>query len=403
MEVATAGDPLQEPVSTVGPPESDASGDDSENSDVIAVTAAVPDTTRDDDRTSSETDMAGETGSEGGGVPPTPPPGTLSPGVTGPILDYESPQSPAPRPVITTDTNIPPSQGNVNVNVNVNVHLPVTEPGRSNLEPKEARPRKDDGLYEDCAALKMPAEFSSFSGRPASNVADCSWDFFGCTEKYGVWPTNKRCCEERFAQCSVEVQPQPQGVITAANCREHNHTHTHLCPREPPVPASSPTLSSLGGDGRRKDGRRDEDGQDELLSCIWSYTSCSSSPRVPEATCRSRFLACSSTSGPGAGSASQVAGLAGDTGFPACISQLYGCTGTRGSCREALQSCVKSLPTQEQQSSSPPKSSLSPSSPSSPSSSPRQPGKFGEAGDRRTPSLAQGAGKVPESEYPTKS
>ena len=62
-------------------------------------------------------------------------------------------------------------------------------------------------IFADCGSLSLPEKFSSFSGHEAHNigktvshcpasvilslVADCSWDFFTCTERYGVWPDNK--------------------------------------------------------------------------------------------------------------------------------------------------------------------------------------------------------------------
>jgi hypothetical protein len=37
------------------------------------------------------------------------------------------------------------------------------------------------------------------------NVADCTWDYFSCTNNYGAWPNNKACCDERFSQCCMLV------------------------------------------------------------------------------------------------------------------------------------------------------------------------------------------------------
>ena len=36
--------------------------------------------------------------------------------------------------------------------------------------------------------------------------ADCAWDFFSCTNKFGTWPDNKICCEERFDKCYEKVK-----------------------------------------------------------------------------------------------------------------------------------------------------------------------------------------------------
>ena len=85
--------------------------------------------------------------------------------------------------------------------------------------------------------MGTPSSFGSFSGRPARNTgkfkelqkldttcfwcldinfkpynnkwnlcecifsADCSWDYFTCTKRYGRWPMNKRCCNKRFDMC----------------------------------------------------------------------------------------------------------------------------------------------------------------------------------------------------------
>ena len=64
-------------------------------------------------------------------------------------------------------------------------------------------------MVAECHNVEMPDTFYSFSGRSATNigniihinnvhifigvlvVADCSWDFFRCTERYGTWPDNK--------------------------------------------------------------------------------------------------------------------------------------------------------------------------------------------------------------------
>ena len=35
--------------------------------------------------------------------------------------------------------------------------------------------------------------------------ADCTWDYFSCTNSYGRWPGNKDCCDQRFNQCCMLV------------------------------------------------------------------------------------------------------------------------------------------------------------------------------------------------------
>ena len=36
-------------------------------------------------------------------------------------------------------------------------------------------------------------------------LADCTWDFFGCTNRNGDWPSNKPCCQARFDACCMKV------------------------------------------------------------------------------------------------------------------------------------------------------------------------------------------------------
>lgn len=38
-----------------------------------------------------------------------------------------------------------------------------------------------------------------------SFTADCTWDFFTCTNNFGTWPENKECCEKRFDGCCEKV------------------------------------------------------------------------------------------------------------------------------------------------------------------------------------------------------
>jgi len=36
-------------------------------------------------------------------------------------------------------------------------------------------------------------------------LADCTWDFFGCTNRAGQWPSNKVCCQARFDACCMKI------------------------------------------------------------------------------------------------------------------------------------------------------------------------------------------------------
>lgn len=70
-------------------------------------------------------------------------------------------------------------------------------------------------VTSDCG--KIPLKFYSFSGRPATSIADCSWDFFGCTKRIGKWPSNKKCCKQRFdACCMVVMGKQPMMITTTS-------------------------------------------------------------------------------------------------------------------------------------------------------------------------------------------
>jgi len=65
---------------------------------------------------------------------------------------------------------------------------------------------QEDCPRTGCEDLNAPTEFFGFGGRkPARNIADCSWDFFSCTNNYGTWPENKICCDMRFKRCCMVV------------------------------------------------------------------------------------------------------------------------------------------------------------------------------------------------------
>lgn len=66
--------------------------------------------------------------------------------------------------------------------------------------------QREDCPRTGCEDLNAPSEFFGFGGRrPARNIADCSWDFFSCTNNYGTWPENKLCCDMRFKRCCMVV------------------------------------------------------------------------------------------------------------------------------------------------------------------------------------------------------
>merc|ERR1712183_66561 len=44
----------------------------------------------------------------------------------------------------------------------------------------------------------VPEKFYSFSGHPATNLADCAWDFSRCSR-------SPSCCQERWERCCSQV------------------------------------------------------------------------------------------------------------------------------------------------------------------------------------------------------
>ena len=54
--------------------------------------------------------------------------------------------------------------------------------------------------------------------------ADCAWDFFSCTNKFGTWPDNKLCCEERFDKCYEKVKKvtKPETSSTTSKPEENS-------------------------------------------------------------------------------------------------------------------------------------------------------------------------------------
>ena len=65
---------------------------------------------------------------------------------------------------------------------------------------------REECLRTGCEDLNAPTGFFGFGGRrPARNIADCSWDFFSCSNNYGTWPENKLCCDMRFKRCCMLV------------------------------------------------------------------------------------------------------------------------------------------------------------------------------------------------------
>jgi len=181
--------------------------------------------------------------------------------------------------------------------------------------------------------------FGSFTGKPASNTADCTWDFFSCTNNFGTWPENKECCEKRFDGCCEKVN----GKIT--NSR--------------PTSGSKIPSSSSSGEGL------------QLIDCIWKYMACARSTST-DAECKSEFNQCSmgpliagdaantpvtGLGQPGAGALKpdaileieSVNEMRDDSEFLQCIKRLYNCQNagiTKQNCQN-VELCVQSVEAEE--------------------------------------------------------
>ena len=60
--------------------------------------------------------------------------------------------------------------------------------------------------------------------------ADCTWDFFGCTNRAGDWPQNKACCQARFDACCMKV-------MAGKKKPGQSHFPQPVPKPEPPVPS----------------------------------------------------------------------------------------------------------------------------------------------------------------------
>merc|ERR1712223_716287 len=127
-----------------------------------------------------------------------------------------------------------------------------------------------------------PDDFGSFSGTPASSTADCTWDFFSCTNKFGTWPDNKICCEERFDRCCEKVNGSQKKKVTMkpTTTTATEQTGTSLLPSYKPSFAEDNPADNIAGEGL------------QLIDCVWKYMGCARANR-PDAECKSEFNQCS--------------------------------------------------------------------------------------------------------------
>ena len=70
-------------------------------------------------------------------------------------------------------------------------------------------------------------------------LADCTWDYFTCTKRYGSWPFNKRCCNKRFDMCCKMMMKKkkngrPLYQIPIRTTKKPNGVSTTVTSQRPP-------------------------------------------------------------------------------------------------------------------------------------------------------------------------
>jgi len=207
------------------------------------------------------------------------------------------------------------------------------------LPPTEITSEKP--VIDSCQGISGAQKaFGSFTGKPASNTADCTWDFFTCTNNFGTWPENKECCEKRFDGCCEKVN--------GPKIKETSR----------PTSSSKPSDS---GEGL------------QLIDCIWKYMACARSTST-DAECKSAFNQCSmgpliaggdaaantpvtGLGQPGAGALKpdaileieSVNEMRDDSEFLQCIKRLYNCQNagiTKQNCQN-VELCVQPVEAEE--------------------------------------------------------
>merc|ERR1711892_1072485 len=233
---------------------------------------------------------------------------------------------------------------------------------RSDFNTNGAQPRRDDSVFEECLALNLPKEFYSFSGQTPTNIADCSWDFFGCTKKFGKWPENKACCEDRFSQCSMLVMgmvrpsdveaelPDPNPNlkenkgVKEVNTRKNIGSSDKIAANE--IPNTNNNKDLLSKESRLND----VETKIFLIHCIWKYMNCSTDGARTEQSCRDQFSTCSNSVDdedednvqglpdvPGAVLPSLI-----ESGneYASCILVYYNCSDTKIACKKKTETCT---------------------------------------------------------------
>ncbi|TRY77381.1 hypothetical protein TCAL_07911, partial [Tigriopus californicus] len=164
-------------------------------------------------------------------------------------------------------------------------------------------------LGPECQQMGITADFGSFGGRPAQSVADCTWDFFGCTRRRGVWPANKPCCQARFDACCSHVMGTPNGPSHSQSTSRPSsigqgsnnggyppiqevHTTTRQPTTTTPRPTTTTRTTTVASTSQRPGFDRDGNPV-RMIDCIWTYNGCVKRRQKPDSQCKSEFNACS--------------------------------------------------------------------------------------------------------------
>jgi len=79
----------------------------------------------------------------------------------------------------------------------------TTTTSTSNTTTMKVQPSTPGKIDLECEPLSLPEKFHSFNFQPATNQADCSWDFFRCS-------LSAECCRQRYERCTSQVARRTQ-------------------------------------------------------------------------------------------------------------------------------------------------------------------------------------------------
>jgi len=302
--------------------------------------------------------------------------------------------------------------------------MTTKRPNTSQVSTNGAQPRRDDSVFEECLALNLPNQFHSFSGQAATNIADCSWDFFGCTKKYGKWPENKACCEDRFSECSMLVMGMGNttDVDTITTRRKGGSNSRKNIGNSDKIAVNQIPSGNINKDLLSKESRlNDEETKIFLIHCVWKYMNCSTDDDRIEHECRDQFSSCSDNvddkDEEGVKGLPDIPGvdlpslIQSGNEYASCILVFYNCSDTKLACKKKFNDCTNKLPvkvsagkTPDSQGSSSTKDTEDRYKPNASIESGKQPkskdrkgsSSTKESGDRYTPNISEGSGKIPE-------